>query len=242
MIKSNFCSSLGSDSCPTFHGELAMCEQTLCIVDALESRVLLSGSHSHAVVSDKAQIAIDMKLLHSHAKSHQNKIHHDQGAIHKDLARIKSATQHKVKADMAAFNKTLKADRKAIITARKVDMKLIQADNAKLHADHANATLTAQDETQLQVDDQKLADDLANLDTQLQADEQQESTTLTADEQDGEAQMNGSDPTLQQDENQLNQDQQDDQSTSQNDSNQLQSDESKLEVDLETEANGNSNN
>lgn len=215
-----------------------MTNPTPCVFDTLESRTLLSGGHSLAVVSDKAQVAIDVKLLHSHSKMHQAKVHHDQAAIHRDMARIKSATQHHIKADMAAFNKTLKADRKAITTAHKLDVKLIAADNAKIRADHANATLLAQDEAQLQLDDQKMADDSAALEGQLEADDTQETTVLAADELEGQNELDGTDPTLQADENQLNQDEQAGQDDQQNDNNQLNSDETKLNVDIEAEANG----
>ena len=215
-----------------------MTNPTPCVFDTLESRTLLSGGHSQAVVSDKAQVAIDVKLLHSHSTMHQAKVHHDLAAIHKDMTRIKSATQHHVKADISAFNKTLKADRKAITTAHKLDVKLIAADNAKIRADHANATLLAQDEAQLQLDDQKMTDDSAALEGQMQTDETEETTVIAADEQEGQSELDGTDPTLQTDENQMNQDEQSGQDDLLNDNNQLNSDETKLNVDIEAEANG----
>lgn len=225
-----------------------------CLFDTLESRTLLSGGSSHAVISDRAHIAIDVKLMHADTKAFKATIKKDQAAIRKELASIRMGTKSQIKADKAAFTATLKADHKAILTTRRVDLKIIKADNARIRADgrvhatvnskvgnptvNANVSLEAQDEAQLQLDEQKMNDDLAVLDAQLQTDETQEAATIAEDQQKGEADLNGADPILQAEENQLNDDEQQEQTTLQADAEHQQADEVTLEADLNAEASG----
>ena len=209
-----------------------------CVFDTLESRTFLSAGSSQVVIADRAQIVIDVKLMHADTKACQATIKHDESLVHKAIANVRFQVQAQIKADMASSKATLASDRKAILTARRVDLKVIQSDKVKLHTDHADVTAESQDEVQLQADTQTMDDDLSTLDAHLQADETASAQVIANDRAEGDARMNGGDAAVLADEAELAADQQSCQDTLQADSDRLHADHVKLQVDLNAQANG----
>jgi hypothetical protein len=154
------------------------------MIDALESRTLLTGTPNPLVVADTIQLQADTAKLKADTAQCAALLKADKAAVDAATRALNSVLEPrkgKLKIDEATWTKTLKADAAAITAAENAARPKITADLKKIAADKAGSEQLAADKAKLEADQAYVKSVMDPLRAKYMSDTDAMKTALAAD-------------------------------------------------------------